>query len=238
MKFTLSKRPAKLGTNLPFRTEFHGDDSVTAGDVAINSVMLDDSELCVLLQEPLAFKALYKSRPNSTLFDPLFPGLKPLKLTDTIDEASLVVYVGVEQGVIELGTTRLKNITLEPTAGGMTAMSFTAQCTPTLDKRIGELLDHLAAAIHIEVAYKHNAKQSALQLEGGKGDKPKGKRKLKVPDETGHVSPPPIVSRGGDAIDAETIARTNAKLAAQNAAHVVDPDSPEYVQGPLDEATA
>lgn len=165
MKFTISKRNAKLGTNLPFRTEFHGDNSVTAGDLAIKGVMIDDNELCALMHEPLAFRALFKSRPNSVLHDPLFPGIKPLKLIDTIDEASMTVFVGVEQTPIELGVTKLKGITLEPQPGGMTAMSFTAQCTPTLDKRIGELLDHLDAGVFVEISYAHKPQQQGLPLE-------------------------------------------------------------------------
>lgn len=163
-RYTLSKREAKLGTSIPFRTEFHGDDPVTASDVPVSGIMLTQAELNDILQEPLASRALFVRRAGSTLDDPLIRGIQALKLIDKIDNASVVVLVGLEQTEVDLGNCKLKGITLEPKTGGLTEMGFKIQTTPTLDKRIATLLEHMDAGVMVEIGYEHNAEQQQLPM--------------------------------------------------------------------------
>lgn len=160
---TISKRDAHIGTNIPFRTQFHGDDPVTAGDVPVSGIMLGAEELNALLQEPHAHRALFAKRSGSTLDDPLFKGLAPFKLKDKIEAADVVLFVGANSEV-KLGLCKLKNVTLEPKTGGLTELSCTIQSTPTLDKRIAVLLDHMDAGVQIEIGYEHNAHQPELPM--------------------------------------------------------------------------
>jgi hypothetical protein len=162
--YALPKREAKLGTSIPFRAEFHGDEAVAATDVPISGVMLTQQELCDVLQEPLAARALFVRRAGSTLDDPLIRGIQALKLVDKIDTAKVMVFVGVEQSPVDLGNCKIKGITLEPKTGGLTEMSFKIQANPTLDKRIGVLLEHMDAGVMVEIGYEHNAEQQQLPM--------------------------------------------------------------------------
>ena len=164
MKFTISKREARLGTNATFRTQFHGDEPVTGSDVHISGVMLSQEELNALLQEPLASRALFVRRPGSLLDDPLLRGVHPLKLIDKIEAASVTIFVGLEQTPIDLGTCKLKGVTLQPCTAGLTELSCMVQATPTLDRRIGTLLEHMDAGIQVEIGYEHNAQQPQLPM--------------------------------------------------------------------------
>lgn len=85
---------------------------------------------------------------------------------------------------------RISTIKLTPMAGGTTQLSFHMQVRALAGKARDELLDHMYRHISVtfddaSVAAK-KAKQQSLPLE----------------DQTGHQSPPPIVSKGGDVIDA------------------------------------
>lgn len=92
---------------------------------------------------------------------------------------------------------RISSLKLTPTPGGTTQLSFHLQVRALAGKARDELLDHMYRHIAVtfddaSVAAK-KVKQQALPLV--------------VADQTGHQSPPPIVSKGGEAIDAEMRAR-------------------------------
>lgn len=92
---------------------------------------------------------------------------------------------------------RISSVKLTPMAGGTTLLSFHMQVRAVAGKARDALLDHMFRHIAItcdtELAKQQKPKQSGLPLV--------------VEDQTGHQSPPPIVSKGGDAIDAEMRAR-------------------------------
>lgn len=165
---TLAKRDAKVARNIPFRTQNHGDDLVKATDVAFSGIMLAADEFCALLQEALAHKALYVQRAGSRLYDPLFKHAGELALLGAkkIEAAHLTLYLGVDGRELALGLCKLKGSAFTCNAGGMTEWCFTAQATPKLDKRIGELIDAMGAAVQIEIRYEHNAEQPDLALGG------------------------------------------------------------------------
>lgn len=92
---------------------------------------------------------------------------------------------------------RISSVKLTPMAGGTTLLSFHMQVRAVAGKARDALLDHMFRHIAItcdtELAKQQKPKQSGLPLV--------------VEDQTGHQSPPPFVSRGGEAIDAEMRAR-------------------------------
>ena|SRR5256885_976963 len=161
---TLAKRDAKIGRNIPFRTEDHGDEDVKGTDIPINGVHLEPEELNALLQHPHAHNALFKARAGSKLTDPFFRCFAPLRLIDKIEHANVVLYFGAAGHELKLGICKLKDVQLEPKAGGMTELSCKVQSTPTLDKRIAELISHMGKAVQIEIGYEHNAEQPDLAL--------------------------------------------------------------------------
>jgi hypothetical protein len=165
--FTLSKRDARIGTNVKFRNEYHGDDLVQAGDIPISGAYLEPEELGALLQEPRAHSLLFAARPASKLTDPLFKNLAPFRLTTKIESAHVVLFFGTDaQEELRLGVCKLKNITLERKAGGLTELSCLVQATPTIDKRIAKLIEYMDEPIQIEISYEHNAEQPELAMGG------------------------------------------------------------------------
>lgn len=112
---------------------------------------------------------------------------------------------------------RISSLKLTPTPGGTTQLSFHLQVRALAGKARDQLLDHMYR--HIAVTFDDaslatkKAKQQSLALPP-------------VADETGHQSPPPIVSRGGDAIDAEMRARhPEASAEVMGADAHPDPDA-------------
>lgn len=163
---TLSRRDAKIGRNIPFRTQDHGDEPVRACDIAVSGLHLEAGEFNALLKEPRAHNAFFVTRPGSKLMDPLIRDFKPFELTDKIEHADVVIFVGLQGSEIKLGTCKLKGVSLELKAGGMVEFSCTVQTTPTLDKRIAQLIDHMGSSVQIEISYEHNAEQPDLNLAG------------------------------------------------------------------------
>jgi hypothetical protein len=168
---TLTKRDAKIGRNINCRTEDHGDEDVKGADIRISGVHLEPEELNAMLQEPHAHNALFKARAGSKLTDPMFRCFAPFRLVDKIEHANVVLFFGVAGKELKLGICKLKGITLDPKAGGMTEMSCLVQATPTLDKRITDLISHMGKAVQIEIGYEHNAEQPDLEL--GAAGRPK-----------------------------------------------------------------
>ncbi len=122
---------------------------------------------------------------------------------------------------------RISSIKLKPTPGGTTMASFHMQVRPTNRKSREALLEHMYR--HIEVTFGETsvvakkAKQQSLALEVTGKD---GKPGAPVEDQTGHQSPPPVESKGGEAIDAELHARhPEASAEVMGADAHPDPDA-------------
>lgn len=93
---------------------------------------------------------------------------------------------------------RITNVVLTPKAGGTTLLAFHMQVRPGIGKTNLALQEHQFRHVSITLG------ESSVVVGKGK------QQSLPLPvvaDETGHQSPPPIVSKGGDAIDAEMRAR-------------------------------
>ena len=119
---------------------------------------------------------------------------------------------------------RISSIRLKPTPGGTTLASFHMQVRPTNRKSREALIEHMYR--HLEVTFGETsvvakkARQTELPLTPAQEETPK------VEDQTGHQSPPPIESKGGEAIDAELHARhPEASAEVMGADAHPDPDA-------------
>jgi hypothetical protein len=61
MALSLGKRPCNLGGHINVRSETHGDSTVLAADLTIDGIMLEQDELCDLLGDEHAAKALFNT---------------------------------------------------------------------------------------------------------------------------------------------------------------------------------
>lgn len=164
MQLTITQRDAKIAGGLNVRTEYHGKDPVRAMDIGISGLRIDRHELCALLGNPEAYVCLFHQRGASELWDPEFPQLEPLRISEKIEAANVVLFVSVDFQRVELGLCKLKSIVLTPEAGGLTETAFTVQATPILDGRITQLLERLDTPLQIEISYQHNPQQASLDI--------------------------------------------------------------------------
>lgn len=89
---------------------------------------------------------------------------------------------------------RIGTIVLKPTAGGTTLLSFHLTIRPELGKQSTALLAHQFR--NIAVTFE---KASSTATKAKQQDLPLSTES--IPDDTGHQSPPPIVSQAGEALD-------------------------------------
>jgi hypothetical protein len=158
----LSKRQAKIGNQIPSRGEMHGDETVTALDIPLTDLMLDETELGEIMCQPRASAALFNDG-NGTR-EPFFQNIKPIALVDKIEGATVTITHGVENESIKLINVRLAKVKLEPCVGGLTAMSCTVQCTPDLNESVAKLLGRLNSTVDVEVECDYG-KQAELPME-------------------------------------------------------------------------
>lgn len=165
----LAKRPAKIGNAIQSRAELHGEDSVTAIDIALTDIMLSRDELNEIMREPAASAALFNGTEDK-LLEPLFKHIRPLQLAEKIEGASIVITHGVEAETIRLAPVKLAKIKPEPKIGGMTAMSCTVQATPDLDEDLAHLLGRLNSSVEAEIDGGQFGAQQELPLTEASND--------------------------------------------------------------------
>lgn len=160
---TLADRPAKIGSSINTRTEKHGDDDVPACDIPLTGIMLEASELDVLLGKG-AHKAFF--RDGKGLVEPRFELLKAFAVRE-----KFLGDVKLDQPQIDLvlddDNVTLTGIRLEPQVGGLTMLSCQVQCTPAVDE-IAQLIDSLNGEIRVALTF------------GGR-KKPKAKKQTELP---------------------------------------------------------
>ena len=161
----LSKRPAKVGNQIPSRGEMHGDDSVTALDIPLTDVMLNERELGEIMRQPLAFKALFDDSNGMRM--PFFAHIKPIALDEKIEGASIVITHGVAADSIRLANVKLAKIKVQPCAGGMTAMDCTVQCTPELNEEVAHMLGWINSQVEVEIDGGEFGAQAELPMDPG-----------------------------------------------------------------------
>ncbi len=161
---SISQRPAMIGTSINSRVAKHGDDHVTGFDIPVAGIALEATELNQLLQDPHAWSKLFDAATNGDGHRPAFPLLKPFRLKHKIEAATVIVLVGMQRNALRFTDCKLAKVTIEPTAGGVTLLSVQVQCTPTIDKRMTELFDHLGGDCLIEIHVAGYGDQQPLPL--------------------------------------------------------------------------
>lgn len=174
--FNIQDRPAKVGANINSRGEHHGEEIVTALDVPLEDIMLDEQELNALLREPLAYRALFNLERGGRVVEPLFPKIKPIALREKLEEATVIINFGLDEWV-KLVPAKLAKIKIEPRAGGLTAMSCTIQSTPELAEPIARLLGKLNNEVVISIDGGQWGAQQDLPLnQAGEDEEPEAPR--------------------------------------------------------------
>jgi hypothetical protein len=159
----LAKRPAKTGNQMPSRGEMHGEETVTALDVPLTDIMLDETELGEIMQQPLAASALFNDGDGTRA--PFFQNIKPIALDSKIEGATVTITHGVGNESIRLVNVKLAKIKLAPCIGGMTAMSCTVQSTPDLNADVARLLGRMNSTVDVEILCDEFGKQEELPME-------------------------------------------------------------------------
>jgi hypothetical protein len=168
--FSINDRGATIGANINSRGEHHGDELVTAIDIPLEEIMLDERELCALLGEPLAWRALFNAERGGGHVLPLFPKIKPIGLKEKIEEASVTINFGLDDW-IRVVPAKIAKIQLEPREGGLTAMSCSVQCTPELTEPLAHLLGKLKHDVSVTIDGGQFGAQEELPLNtAGEGE--------------------------------------------------------------------
>lgn len=159
---TITKRPVHIGGHINATTEKHGEDDVSAVDIALEGIMLSAEELNALLNDPKASAALFV-RSNGSFAEPMFPQLKPLALKDAYEGATVRLTVGLKADELVLGDCKLRNIKLTPQAGGMTEMSLSVRARPNDDELIATLFRYMNHDEAVEIADAKVAEKGGKQ---------------------------------------------------------------------------
>jgi hypothetical protein len=170
--FSIQDRGARIGNQIGSRGEQHGDESVTAVDIPLDDIMLDERELNALLREPHAYRCLYNVERGGSVVEPMFPHVKPIALKDKIEEARVVIDFGLDDS-ITIVPAKIAKIKLEPRTGGLTAMSCTVQSTPELGEQLARLLGKINHDVVVSIDGGQFGAQKELPLNAhGEGEQP------------------------------------------------------------------
>lgn len=162
---TMSRRDAKLGPSISCRTQKQGDENgAKATDIALEGIHLSAVELCALLNNGNAYQRLYVLGEKGELPEVAFPQFGAIPLQGKIDHAVVTLYVGSREQEIKLGICKLARLRLTCNKGGSTELSCQVQATPTLDRRIAQLIESMAENVQVEIEYEHNAEQAELPI--------------------------------------------------------------------------
>jgi len=170
--FSIQDRPATIGNKIDSRGEQHGDESVTAVDIPLNEIMLDEDEFNTLMQEPLAYRCLFNVERGGRIVEPMLPNLKPFALKDKIEQATVTINFGLDDW-IKVVPAKIAKIKLEPRVGGLVAMSCTVQSTPELAAPMARLLAMINREVVVSIDGGQFGAQQDLPLnKAGEGEQP------------------------------------------------------------------
>jgi hypothetical protein len=161
-KLDLKLRAARIGPSLNNFREKHGDENVPRSAIRILEIELSRKEIDKLID-----------RYSNGHFDgegdeavPAYPQLAATKYTETFEGAVVRLVPGVDRSHkgVELKDCRLKSITLEPRAGGVTRMNLTVICDPP--SNLLRILDSLDSVCFIEISGATMAERAAKDAQG------------------------------------------------------------------------
>lgn len=166
---TFDKRPCKIGPSINTRTEKHGDESVPAMDIPLTAILLDKHELNELLGDPHAWDCLFVERKGKPA-EPMFAkSLKPFAVVGKFQECRASLWLGLKPELLELADVKLAKLKLEPSTGGMTALSVTVQspCEESAARLLQFLDSQIDVALDFGDAVAGEEEQPELELEHG-----------------------------------------------------------------------
>ncbi|HLF10088.1 MAG TPA: hypothetical protein VJA26_02645 [Gammaproteobacteria bacterium] len=163
-------RVCKLGGHINVRSEKHGEDNVPACDVSITGVLLDRDEVDALLGEG-SHEALYVTNGKNTPPEPRFREFKPFALLHKFEKSRVALEIDGIKDEVVFDDIKLARLRIEPKTGGLTALGFSVQCTPSSDI-MAQLYDHLDREVKAKVRFgklveRDDGKQKELGLNGG-----------------------------------------------------------------------
>jgi hypothetical protein len=173
----LSNREAKLGKKHSGNvTEKDGVESRTL-TFELQEVMLDATELNVLLSEPHAHNSLYVTRRDGAI-QPFLKCFKALEVNCSIDGAFVQVeFHGKE---FKFADVRLTKVKLELREGGDTALSCKVTAEPALDASLAKLVEQMGETVFVELRAEPPGAQQDLDLPAnkfGKDEQPETPRR-------------------------------------------------------------
>jgi hypothetical protein len=178
----ITSRACQLGASINTRPE--KDEDVPACDIPLAGIMLDETELNALVNDPYAHRALFTDRGGHQ--EPSLPQFEAHRLRDKLEGATVTLSTGGRGRELVIGDAKLKGLTLEPLSGGATSLSLKVQVSgDAVPGLVGMLLNHLNGHITVEIAdavavEKKADKQLDLPVNAfGEGERPEGTAKPK-----------------------------------------------------------
>ncbi len=162
----LNRRPAQIGASINSRTQKHGEENIPAFDIPLVGIMLTQDELNALMNEKLTSIAWFNDRTDG-LPEPLFKNIKHFALTDSYENCSVTIAVGLKEQLFELDEdVKIVKLKLAPCVGGLTELKLTVQAK--IEHSNTGLFEWLSKDCYVELAFgelvKANPKQPELNL--------------------------------------------------------------------------
>ena len=173
----LNKRHCHIPNSLSTNTEKHGDEHVDVLDLSVDGLTLKRNELEALLGAG-AHDALFEKDDGGYL-TPRFPILKPLALSATFENATVELWLGMDDQHVEWIECKVKSITLTPEPGGFVTLKCTIRAQAE-EHDVAVLYRHQRTDGKIAIrrakkAEQAKSRQNGLPLsegEDGEGEKP------------------------------------------------------------------
>lgn len=159
LKFSLTKRSAKIGKSINTRTEMHGEEEVPGMDIPIAGILINAAELALLTDCATAYDGLFVENEALGVV-PRLSSLETLHIGHKFENAT-VRMTGSSIENETFANCKIKSIKLEPQTGGLTLVSFTLQVNPENGIDVPKLLN-----AKISIAIK------AAELESEADDEP------------------------------------------------------------------
>lgn len=165
MSTELSKRACKLGVSLNCRRELHGDEGVPACDISVGGIMLTGAEMNLLMGSG-AYGSLFDLTGQHP--EPALPQIENIVLKGKRVGAAVTITIlttGKDQ-VIALEDCKLKDLTLAPMSGGLTAMALKVQTSGDhVPNTVGTLSAYLNGDITIAIGESTLEEKTSKQAE-------------------------------------------------------------------------
>lgn len=168
---TITRRDCLLGAKASADAKEIDGQEIKHLTIEVSDVMLDDTELNSLLCEPHAHGVLFNTGVSPA--EPYLKSLKALRLAEACEHAYAAITYGLDRKELIFADCKLSKIELEPTVGGLTALSCKITVTPALDESLTELFDHLGGQAEVELRANPPGAQQDLPLnQHGEGEAP------------------------------------------------------------------